>query len=120
MTTTRKFAALILFALPTATLSGGFTTGQDPSAVTPLTFTVSTCQEFKLRDDPENGLNEFGCGSASDAHAQGFSEKQRQPSQKFLRIEGGFVSVKIEPDKTTRTHHDVHGKQVHETVIPAP
>lgn len=70
--------------------------------------------------DPETGLHEFGCGPASDAHAQGFSEKQREPSQKFLRIKGGFLSIRIEPGKATLIHHDVGGNAVHETLIPTP
>jgi alkaline phosphatase D len=69
--------------------------------------------------DPGTGLHEFGCGPASDAHAQGFSKKLQEPWQDFLRIKGGFLSIRIQADKAMLIHHDVDGKTVHETVIPA-
>ena len=70
--------------------------------------------------DPATGLHEFGCGPASDAHAQGFSMNLQEPWQDFLRIKGGFLSIRIAPENATLVHHDVTGKPVHETVIPAP
>ena len=40
---------------PTCTLSGGFETAPDAGAAARVAFTVVTCQEYPLRDDPENG-----------------------------------------------------------------
>ncbi len=70
--------------------------------------------------DPETRLHEFGCGPASDAHAQGFSMDLQEPWQDFLRIKGGFLSVSITPENATLIHHDVNGSPVHQTEIPAP
>lgn len=67
--------------------------------------------------DPETGLREFGSGPASDQHAGGWSEKQRPDWQKFLRIKGGFLSVRIEGARATVRHHDVDGGVVHTTEI---
>ena len=35
--------------------TGSFTTAPAPEKIEPITFTVSTCQEFELRDDLEHG-----------------------------------------------------------------
>ena len=70
--------------------------------------------------DSETGLNEFGCGPASDSHAGGWNQKNKLPEHQFLRVKGGFASIKITPESATVTHHDVDGKPVHTTTIPAP
>lgn len=70
--------------------------------------------------DPETGLNEFGCGPASDAHAQGWNPKDKRPEHKFLRVQGGFASITVNGDKANFTHHDVDGNAVYSAVIPAP
>ncbi len=69
--------------------------------------------------DPETGLNEFGCGPASDAHAQGWNPDDKRPQHRFLRVIGGFASIKIDGDKATFTHHDVDGKETYSTEISA-
>ena len=69
--------------------------------------------------DPETGLNEFGCGPASDAHAQGWNPDDIRPQHRFLRVNGGFASIKIDGDKATFTHHDVDGKETYSTEISA-
>jgi len=70
--------------------------------------------------DPETGLNEFGCGPASDAHAQGWNPNDKRPEQKFLRVKGGFASIKVDGKKATFTHRDVDGKPTYSTEIIAP
>ena len=69
--------------------------------------------------DPDTGLAEFGCGPASDAHAGGFS-KERQPEwQPFLRIKGGFLSVRVTAATAVVQHHDVEGAVVRRVAIEA-
>jgi len=67
--------------------------------------------------DAKTGVQEFSCGPASDQHAGGVPKDQRH-LYRFLRVEGGFLSVRArcEGDKSTIAfrHHDVHGKVVHE------
>ncbi|MEM9378610.1 MAG: alkaline phosphatase D family protein [Planctomycetota bacterium] len=67
--------------------------------------------------DPATGLNEFGCGPASDRHAGGFKESMQAEWQPFLRIRGGFLSVRVSADAAVVRHHDVDGGVVHETTI---
>ncbi len=67
--------------------------------------------------DSETGLNEFGCGPASDSHAQGWNQKDKRPEHEFLRVKGGFASIKVDGKKATFTHHDVDGKPVYEAVM---
>lgn len=69
--------------------------------------------------DPNTGLQEFGCGPASDAHAGGFSVDRQQPWQPFLRIAGGFASIEVSGTSAVVRHHDVEGVVVHEAVIAA-
>ncbi|NNJ26280.1 alkaline phosphatase D family protein [Alienimonas chondri] len=67
--------------------------------------------------DEETGLNEFGCGPASDAHAGGWKQDDVRPEHRFLRVKGGFLSVRIEPTRAVVTHHDVEGRPVHEAIL---
>lgn len=69
--------------------------------------------------DSETGLNEFGCGPASDSHAQGWNPKNKRPEHQFLRVKGGFASIKINGKTATFTHHDVDGKPTYSTEIQA-
>ena len=66
----------------------------------------------------ETGLLEFSCGPGSDAHAEGYSMKNRGPEHLFLRIKGGFLSVAVATEGETPRiifrHHDVAGEVVHE------
>jgi len=69
--------------------------------------------------DPVTGLNEFGSGPASDIHAGGFSKDKQEKWQPFLRVKGGYLSVKIDGKTATVRHHAVDGKIVNETKIEA-
>lgn len=70
--------------------------------------------------DAETGLNEFGCGPASDAHAQGWNPKDKRPEHKFLRVKGGFASISVDAKKAVFTHRDVDGNETYSTTLPAP
>ena len=70
--------------------------------------------------DPGTGLVEFGCGPASDAHAGGFRRELQPEWQPFLRIRGGFLSVRVGAEAAVVRHHDVDGRAVHEVTIDAP
>lgn len=71
--------------------------------------------------DPETGLQEFSCGPASDAHAGGFSEKERSPMHRYLRIKGGFLSVTVErvdgEPRAIFRHYGTDGKIYHEEIL---
>ncbi|MCK5941790.1 MAG: alkaline phosphatase D family protein, partial [Planctomycetes bacterium] len=73
--------------------------------------------------DPATGLREWCCGPASDAHAGGFSARQRTDQHDFLRIRGGFLYVRAEPvgdgARLLLRHVDTDGKTQHEDVLPA-
>lgn len=79
--------------------------------------------QYVTRDETSS-LHEFSCGPGSDAHAEGFSMKNRTPEHRFLRIKGGFLSVDVKraggrPGIAFR-HHDVEGKVVHEETFSSP
>jgi alkaline phosphatase D len=67
--------------------------------------------------DPATGVEEVSCGPASDQHAGG-SPGEDPEYHRFHKVEGGFLSVTVEPaGGTTRlvaSLHDVHGRVVHE------
>ncbi|MGJ8645130.1 MAG: alkaline phosphatase D family protein [Luteolibacter sp.] len=63
--------------------------------------------------DPETGLNEFGCGASSDAHAGGWKQEDKRPEHQFLRVKGGFASIRVDGKKAVFTHHDVDGQPVY-------
>ncbi len=66
-----------------------------------------------VSESAETGVREYSCGPASDAHAGGFSEKNRSSMHRYLKIEGGFLSVDIERKQGAAqaifTHHGVDG-----------
>lgn len=71
--------------------------------------------------DPATGLKEFSCGPTADAHAQGFSQKEKSSMHNFLRIKGGFLSGVVDriegvPTVTMR-HHGVDGTVYYEDII---
>lgn len=74
--------------------------------------------------DKASGLTEFSCGPGSDAHAGGFSMKNRAPEHRFLRIKGGFLSVDVDRAHNTPRisfrHHDVLGNIVNEESFSKP
>ena len=73
--------------------------------------------------DPATGLREYGSGPTSDAHAGGFSESDRTPMQRYLKIVGGFLAVTIERvDGKARAvfrHYGTNGAINHEDVVVA-
>jgi alkaline phosphatase D len=65
--------------------------------------------------DPKTGLKEFSCGSSSDAHASGWKEEHRYPEHRYLKVQGGFLSIEVkraeeEQPVLIATHHEVSGK----------
>jgi alkaline phosphatase D len=71
---------------------------------------------------PTTGIHEFCCGPASDKHAGGWKQSDfRKEYHQFLRVEGGYLTVKVrregetpgEPAITFR-HHSESGEVVHE------
>ncbi len=75
--------------------------------------------------DPETGLREFSCGPTTDAHAGGFSEKQRTEAHRYLAVRGGFLSVSVETaggsasPRLVMRHHDPRGAVLNEESIAA-
>lgn len=71
--------------------------------------------------DPETGLTEYSCGPASDQHAGGFSEKERSPMHRYLRIKGGFLSITVErvagEPRAILRHYGTDGKIYHEEIL---
>jgi alkaline phosphatase D len=71
--------------------------------------------------DPETGVNEFGCGAASDSHSIMPSGGEDRRYHQFLRAKGGFVTVRVDasrPDEQLLLqHHDVHGSVVYRKVF---
>ena len=76
-----------------------------------------------VSQDPETGLMEFSHGPASDSHSQGWKEGDVRPEHKFLRLKGGFLTVKIYRENQVPlicfTHYDVDGNQVHQEIMEA-
>jgi alkaline phosphatase D len=73
--------------------------------------------------DQETGLKEFSCGSASNEHASGWRDQKVLPEHKYLKVQGGFLSVEIirennQPVLLAR-HHNVKGKTSHLDKNPA-
>jgi alkaline phosphatase D len=87
-------------------------------SVIPGCFVINGDRHWQYHSvDPETGLQEFGSGPASDKHARGWKYELKPEWQKFLRIKGGFLSVKVEGTRASFRHHDVDGKMVNEVVI---
>lgn len=67
--------------------------------------------------DMETGLMEFGSGPVSDYHSQGWKEGDVRPEHRFLRLKGGFLSIRVDRDfgnpQILFEHRDVLGKVVH-------
>lgn len=68
----------------------------------------------------ETGVKEFACGSASDAHAGGWSNDQLMPEHRYLDVQGGFLAITVErisgkPVLTAR-HYNVDGVVCNEDV----
>ncbi len=68
--------------------------------------------------DPATGLREYSIGPSSDSHAGGFTDADRSPAHRFLRIKGGFIGATVErtaegPRLTIR-HYGTDGIIYHE------
>ncbi|WP_162343687.1 alkaline phosphatase D family protein [Cyclobacterium salsum] len=67
--------------------------------------------------DTETGLMEFGSGPVSDCHSQGWKEGDVRPEHRFLRLKGGFLSIRVARDygkpEILFEHRDVLGAVVH-------
>ena len=66
-------------------------------------------------------LWEFGCGPGSDQHAGGWSQDNKLPEHRFLRVKGGFLKGEVSRQNDSCTlrfaHYDVKGNKVHEEVF---
>lgn len=73
--------------------------------------------------DPETGLREYSSGPTSDAHAAGFSESDRTPMHRYLKIKGGFLAVTIErvdgQPRAVFRHYGTEGQLYNEDVVAA-
>ena len=73
--------------------------------------------------DQETGLKEFSCGSASDLHASGWRDQNVLPEHKYLKVQGGFLSIEIKRENhqpvLLARHHDVKGNTSHLDKNPA-
>ena len=73
--------------------------------------------------DQETGLKEFSCGSASNEHAGGWRDQNVLPEHKYLKVQGGFLSLEIKRDSNQpilfARHHDVNGNTSHLDKNPA-
>jgi len=71
--------------------------------------------------DRETGAREYSCGAGTDIHAGGFKQELRTDEHRFLRIKGGFLSVRVDRDtgipRIALRHHDVHGEIVNEDIF---
>ena len=73
--------------------------------------------------DLETGVREYSCGPTSDTHAGGFSESNRSPAHRYLKIAGGFLSVVIQrvegKPRAVFRHHGVSGEVYNEDILTA-
>ena len=73
--------------------------------------------------DPETGLREYSTGPTSDAHAGGYSESDRLPMHRYLKIKGGFLAVTVERvDGRARAifrHYGTTGEIYNEDIVVA-
>ena len=68
---------------------------------------------------------EFGCGAGTNSHSLpnqgGWNRGDPEPEHEFLRLKGGFLSVKTSRIENKLSisffHHDVNGKIVYEKVF---
>ncbi|MEM9444888.1 MAG: alkaline phosphatase D family protein [Verrucomicrobiota bacterium] len=71
--------------------------------------------------DEETGAREFSCGPHSNTHAGGFKQKFKTSEHKFLRVDGGFLSVNVSRQnnspRITFRHHNVYGDVMNEEIF---
>lgn len=88
----------------------------------PNLFVVNGDRHWQyVSKDTKTGLMEFCSGPISDWHAQGWDADDVRPEHQFLRLKGGFLSIKVEREgmkpAISFTHRDVMGQAVHETAF---
>lgn len=73
--------------------------------------------------DLENGILEFSQGPSSNEHAQGWKQEDKRPEHEFLRVQGGFLAVKVDRvanlPEIAFMHYDVDGNVVNTKILPA-
>jgi alkaline phosphatase D len=73
--------------------------------------------------DPETGVREYSCGPTTDAHAGGFSDKNRSSMHKYLKVRGGFLVVTVERyedrARAILRHYGVDGSIYNEDIVEA-
>lgn len=73
--------------------------------------------------DPETGLREYSSGPTSDAHAGGWSESNRLPMHRYLRVKGGFLHVTVERlngvPRAVLRHYGTDGVIYYEDIVSA-
>ncbi len=71
--------------------------------------------------DSKTGLMEFSQGPSSNSHAQGWDQNDKRLEHKFLRVNGGFLAVKVNREDNIPfiefTHYDVDGKVMNKEII---
>ncbi|MCK0190678.1 alkaline phosphatase D family protein [Arenibacter sp. F20364] len=73
--------------------------------------------------DSVTQVNEFGSGPVSDSHSQGWDQEDMRPQHRFLRVNGGFLGVKITRESSQPEikfiHYDVDGNEVYSAKFQA-
>ncbi|MBC8216964.1 MAG: alkaline phosphatase D family protein [Planctomycetes bacterium] len=68
--------------------------------------------------DKATGVREYSCGPASDKHAGGWTNDQRYPEHRYLKVTGGFLAVTVDRSQgkpaVTFRHHSVDGDILNE------
>ncbi|WP_154857349.1 alkaline phosphatase D family protein [Cyclobacterium xiamenense] len=71
--------------------------------------------------DKATGLREFGAGPVSDAQSGGWSQDDKRPEHQFLRVNGGFLGIKVfrmeNVPKIDFRHYDVEGNVMNQIVF---
>lgn len=71
--------------------------------------------------DKATGLREFGAGPVSDAQSGGWSQDDKRPEHQFLRVNGGFLGIKVfrteNVPKIDFRHYDVAGNVMNQVVF---
>lgn len=89
-------------------------------AATPGAFVINGDRHWQYHSvDPETGLNEIGCGPASNRHAGGWKSDDLRPEHRFLRVSGGFLSVHVAGGAASLKIHEVGGDVVYEHRVQA-
>jgi len=76
-----------------------------------------------VSEDPKTGVREYSCGATTDRHAGGYSEEDRSEMHRYLKVRGGFLSVRVErkdgAPQMILTHHGVDGSVFNREVLEA-